>query len=70
MKTNHPQFYRYIIDNYDNLPDIVIFVHGRRYQWHNEDPLYGMFTRYLSIPFWHAMLLLGCTLNVLITDYS
>ncbi|RYP19188.1 hypothetical protein DL765_003503 [Monosporascus sp. GIB2] len=30
----------YIIDNYHKLPDIVIFLHGRRYQWHNEDPLY------------------------------
>lgn len=32
---------RYIIDNYHKLPDVVIFIHGRRYQWHNEDPLYG-----------------------------
>jgi hypothetical protein len=31
---------RYIIDNYDNLPDVAIFLHGHRYQWHNEDPLY------------------------------
>ncbi|KAK8004149.1 clathrin heavy chain [Apiospora arundinis] len=30
----------YIIDNYHKLPDVVIFIHGRRYQWHNEDPLY------------------------------
>ncbi|KAI1639307.1 hypothetical protein F4809DRAFT_158924 [Biscogniauxia mediterranea] len=30
----------YIIDNYHKLPDIVIFLHGGRYQWHNEDPLY------------------------------
>lgn len=34
---------RYIIDNYDKLPDVAIFLHGRRYQWHNEDPLYGTF---------------------------
>lgn len=40
---------RYIIDNYHNLPDIVIFIHGRRYQWHNEDPLYGRFTAGLSL---------------------
>ena len=31
----------YIIDNYDNLPDISVFLHGNRYQWHNEDPMYG-----------------------------
>lgn len=30
----------YIIDNYDNLPDHAIFLHGLRYQWHNEDPMY------------------------------
>ncbi|KXJ97034.1 hypothetical protein Micbo1qcDRAFT_191624 [Microdochium bolleyi] len=30
----------YIIDHYDELPDVVVFLHGRRYQWHNEDPLY------------------------------
>ncbi|KAH7040587.1 uncharacterized protein B0I36DRAFT_234959 [Microdochium trichocladiopsis] len=30
----------YIIDHYDDLPDIVVFLHGKRYQWHNEDPLY------------------------------
>lgn len=33
----------YIIDHYDSLPDIVVFLHGRRYQWHNDDPLYGEF---------------------------
>lgn len=44
---------RYIIDNYHKLPDTVIFIHGRRYQWHNEDPLYGRFTagRVLSATF-------------------
>lgn len=30
----------YIIDHYDSLPDIVIFMHGGRYRWHNGDPLY------------------------------
>ena len=30
----------YIIDNYFDLPDIVIFLHAERYQWHNDDPLY------------------------------
>ena len=30
----------YIIDNYSSLPDIVIFLHAERYQWHNDDPLY------------------------------
>jgi len=34
----------YIIDHYDKLPDIVVFLHGKRYQWHNEDPLYGKLT--------------------------
>ena len=32
---------RYIIDHYDNLPDIIVFIHSLRYQWHNDDPLYG-----------------------------
>ncbi|KIV96455.1 hypothetical protein PV10_00325 [Exophiala mesophila] len=30
----------HIINNYDNLPDILIFIHSLRYQWHNDDPLY------------------------------
>lgn len=30
----------YLIDNYFSLPDIVIFLHAERYQWHNDDPLY------------------------------
>ncbi|KAI9661998.1 MAG: hypothetical protein M1831_002913 [Alyxoria varia] len=30
----------YIIDNYDTLPEVMIFLHGSRYQWHNEDPMY------------------------------
>ncbi|KAI9713341.1 MAG: hypothetical protein M1828_001434 [Chrysothrix sp. TS-e1954] len=30
----------YIITHYHNLPDHVVFVHARRYQWHNEDPMY------------------------------
>lgn len=31
---------RYIIDNYDNLPETIIFSHSKRFQWHNDDPLY------------------------------
>ncbi|KAF2812534.1 uncharacterized protein BDZ99DRAFT_461206 [Mytilinidion resinicola] len=30
----------YIIDRYEDLPDVVIFIHSLRYQWHNEDPMY------------------------------
>ncbi|KAJ5182437.1 Protein of unknown function DUF3431 [Penicillium capsulatum] len=30
----------YIIDRYWTLPDIVVFLHGGRYQWHNDNPLY------------------------------
>ncbi|KAF4764258.1 hypothetical protein N7455_003677 [Penicillium solitum] len=30
----------YIIDNYDNLPDTMLFIHSKRYQWHNDDPYY------------------------------
>lgn len=33
----------YIIDRYDSLPDVVVFMHGGRYQWHNDNPLYGMY---------------------------
>ena len=32
----------YMIDRYDSLPDVSIFIHSLRYQWHNEDPMYGM----------------------------
>ncbi|KAJ5706673.1 hypothetical protein N7488_006474 [Penicillium malachiteum] len=30
----------YLIDRYDSLPDVMVFVHGGRYQWHNDNPLY------------------------------
>lgn len=33
-------FLTYLIDHYDTLPEISVFLHGKRYQWHNEDPLY------------------------------
>jgi hypothetical protein len=29
----------YIIDNYDTLPDVSIFMHADRYTWHNDDLL-------------------------------
>ena len=32
--------HRYIIDNYDDLPDNILFIHPTRYQWHNDDPDY------------------------------
>ncbi|KAJ5177271.1 Protein of unknown function DUF3431 [Penicillium canariense] len=33
-------FLTYIIDRYETLPSIVAFMHGGRYQWHNDNPLY------------------------------
>ncbi|KMP05232.1 hypothetical protein CIRG_04913 [Coccidioides immitis RMSCC 2394] len=30
----------YIIDHYNHLPDYMVFIHGLRYQWHNDDPIY------------------------------
>lgn len=30
----------YIIDNYDKLADITIFIHASRFAWHNDDPDY------------------------------
>ncbi|KAI9864028.1 MAG: hypothetical protein M1813_003344 [Trichoglossum hirsutum] len=30
----------YIISRYETLPDVVVFTHSLRYQWHNEDPMY------------------------------
>lgn len=29
----------WIIDNYDNLPDVSIFMHAHQYTWHNDDLL-------------------------------
>lgn len=31
----------FLIDHYHDLPDYMIFLHALRYQWHNEDPMYG-----------------------------
>jgi hypothetical protein len=30
-----------MIDAYEDLPDVMVFIHSDRYQWHNDDPLYG-----------------------------
>ncbi|EDN10164.1 predicted protein [Histoplasma mississippiense (nom. inval.)] len=30
----------YIIDRFEKLPDVMIFMHSNRYQWHNDDPIY------------------------------
>ena len=45
--------YRYIIDNYDKLPDNVLFIHPNRYQWHNDDPDYdGLpMLRHFQLPY-------------------
>lgn len=32
--------HRYIIDNYDRLPEVMLFIHSLRYQWHNDHPYY------------------------------
>ena len=43
-------FASFIIDNYNRLPNITIFIHSQRYQWHNDDPLYGTtFFAYLQL---------------------
>lgn len=33
----------YIINHYYNLPDIMVFIHGNRYQTHNDDRMYDTF---------------------------
>lgn len=30
----------YLIDRYASLPEIVVFLHGKRYQWHNDNERY------------------------------
>ena len=30
----------YLITHYHNLPEYMVFLHARRYQWHNDDPMY------------------------------
>lgn len=30
----------YIIDHYDSLKPVTVFIHAERYQWHNDDPDY------------------------------
>lgn len=43
----------YIIDNYYSLPEVVVFSHAQRYQWHNDDPLYdgARMLAHLQIPY-------------------
>lgn len=30
----------YLITHYHNLPEYMVFLHAKRYQWHNDDPMY------------------------------
>ncbi|KAI9653580.1 MAG: hypothetical protein M1831_005962 [Alyxoria varia] len=30
----------YLITHYHNLPHYMVFIHAKRYQWHNDDPMY------------------------------
>ena len=48
----HPPL-SYIIDNYDALPDNILFIHPQRFQWHNDDPDYdGLpMLRHLQLPY-------------------
>ncbi|KAJ6155874.1 hypothetical protein N7470_006440 [Penicillium chermesinum] len=43
----------YIIDHYDDLPDLMLFIHSQRYQWHNDDPYYDgvPMLRKLQLPY-------------------
>ncbi|ORY13181.1 hypothetical protein BCR34DRAFT_275690 [Clohesyomyces aquaticus] len=43
----------FILDNYDKLPDNLLFIHPNRYQWHNDDPDYdGLpMLRHFQIPY-------------------
>ncbi|KAF2470092.1 uncharacterized protein BDR25DRAFT_36659 [Lindgomyces ingoldianus] len=43
----------FIIDNFDKLPDNILFLHPNRYQWHNDDPDYdGLpMLRHFQIPY-------------------
>ncbi|KAJ5148483.1 hypothetical protein N7448_000061 [Penicillium atrosanguineum] len=43
----------YIIDNYDSLPDVMLFLHSQRFQWHNDDPYYDgvAMLRNLQVPY-------------------
>lgn len=38
--TNCPFHDSYIIDRYWSLPEVSVFLHGGRYQWHVDNPLY------------------------------
>jgi hypothetical protein len=44
---------RFLIDNYDQLPENILFIHPTRYQWHNDDPDYdGLpMLRHLQLPY-------------------
>lgn len=43
----------YIIDNYDNLPDNVLFIHASRFAWHNDDPDYDALPTLRNFQFSH-----------------
>lgn len=32
----------FLVAYYDALPEIMVFIHGARYQWHADDPMYDM----------------------------
>lgn len=47
----------YLVDHYPNFPDVVVFHHERRYQWHSEDRMYDSVPviRDLNLPYVHRV---------------
>ncbi|KAI1610042.1 hypothetical protein EDD36DRAFT_422114 [Exophiala viscosa] len=45
----------YIINNYYNLPDIMVFIHGGRYQTHNDDPMYDTYPEIANLNLDHVV---------------
>ncbi|KAK0615147.1 hypothetical protein B0T17DRAFT_541196 [Bombardia bombarda] len=43
----------YLIDRYDTLPDVSVFIHASRFAWHNDNPDYDnvAFLRRLKVPY-------------------
>jgi len=43
----------YLIENYDKLPDNVVFIHASRFAWHNDDPDFDAVPTLRNLQFGH-----------------
>ena len=63
-KGNEASVYlKYIIDNYDNLPDFTFFIHDEEYAWHHTGSIIDKYTESIMSNSWTFPKALGSNVS-------